>query len=73
MLNDRATFSGVLRGERVTAMRRHFEDWLFFLSAWLGSVARAGETWPDGTLREVSWGAGVAATMSWRQFVDGEA
>jgi len=53
--------------------RRHFEDWLFFLSAWLGTVARAGKTWPDGTLREVSWGAGVAATMSWRQFVDGEA
>jgi hypothetical protein len=60
------------RGDE-TMTRRHFEDWLFFLSAWLGTVARAGETWPDGTLREVSWGAGVAATMSWRQFVDGEA
>ena len=50
--------------------RRHFEDWLFFLFAWLGSVARSGGTWPDGAVREVSWGAGVAATMSWRQFVD---
>ena len=52
--------------------RRDFEDWLFFLFAWLGSVARSGGTWPDGTVREVSWGAGVAATMSWRQFLDGE-
>jgi hypothetical protein len=60
------------RGDE-TMTRRHFEDWLFFLSAWLGSVARADEAWPDGTVREVSWGAGVAATMSWRQFVDGEA
>lgn len=52
--------------------KRHFEDWLFFLSAWLSSFAKPGETWPDGTPREVSWGAGVAATMSWRQFVGGE-
>ena len=33
--------------------KRHFEDWLFFLSAWLSSFAKPGETWPDGTPREV--------------------
>jgi hypothetical protein len=45
----------------------HFENWLFFLFCWLGSVARAGGHFPDGTPREVAWGAARAASDELRQ------
>lgn len=38
------------------------QNWLFFLFCWLGSVARAGGHFPDGTPREVAWGAARAAS-----------
>lgn len=48
---------------------RHFEDFLFFLACWLGSVARAGQLHADGlTMREVSWGAVYAARESFDRF-----
>ena len=51
---------------------RHFENWLFFLSCWLGSVARAGQVYTDGECagmtREVVWSAAVAARDSFDCF-----
>ena len=51
---------------------RHFEDWLFFLSCWLGSVSRVGQIYTDGELtgmpREVAWGAATAARNSFDCF-----
>jgi hypothetical protein len=45
----------------------HFENWLFFLFCWLGSVAWAGGHFPDGTPREVAWGTAHAASDELRQ------
>lgn len=55
-------------------MRQDFVNWLFFLSVWLGSVARSGEVWSgvpelEGQPREISWGAGVAATQCWQSLM----
>jgi len=48
---------------------RHFENFLFFLACWLGSVARNGQLHADGaTVREVSWGAVYAARESFDRF-----